>query len=270
MIYGGSLPRAARNTIRLSDLEIQAMNWREFWNGRHNIYVNDRHKRLHYQLVAEGIVRLIGPSAVVLDHGCGEASAADLVADKCRTLYLFDAAATVQQLLRQQFGANSRIIVLSSQTVEIIPDGTLDAVVANSVLQYLTVAELEQLLAFWHQKLKRDGRLILADVITPHSRALSDVGALLRFAIDRGFFIAAITGLVRTFFSPYRKLRNQFGLTRYAENELLSVLSRHGFSGCRAEHNLGHDQRRMTFIGARRENPVPGVAGASSSQNYVA
>ena len=35
-----------------------------------------------------------------------------------------------------------------------------------------------------------------------------------------GFFGAAAVGLIRTFFSNYRRLRSQIGLTRYTEPEM--------------------------------------------------
>jgi SAM-dependent methyltransferase len=231
------------------------MNWRDFWNGPHAIYVNERHKRLHYELIADGIMSLIDhSSALVLDHGCGEACAAEKVASRCGCLYLYDPAINVQQKLRQQFAEEARIVVLTSQTLETIADGTLDFVVANSVLQYLSTAELAHLLAFWRSKLRPGGRLILADVMRPETSALSDVRALLRFALDGGFLFAALTGLVRTFFSPYRRLRDELGLARHSEEDLLTLLRTYGYSGRRAEHNLGHDQWRVTFIADRQDN----------------
>ena len=56
-------------------------DWRSFWDGEHSIYVNARHKDVHYRDIAEGIVSYVpGPQARVLDFGCGEAIHADKVA----------------------------------------------------------------------------------------------------------------------------------------------------------------------------------------------
>jgi hypothetical protein len=55
--------------------------WLAFWNGAHSIYVNGRHKDVHYRLIAEAIAALVpGRDACVLDYGCGEALHADRVA----------------------------------------------------------------------------------------------------------------------------------------------------------------------------------------------
>ena len=57
------------------------MTWRDFWNGAHSIYVNERHSTLHYSGIARDIARLIPhDGAEVLDHGCGEALGAGEVA----------------------------------------------------------------------------------------------------------------------------------------------------------------------------------------------
>ena len=56
-------------------------DWRSFWDSDHSIYVNDRHKDVHYRAIAEQIAAFVpGPSARVLDFGCGDSLHADMVA----------------------------------------------------------------------------------------------------------------------------------------------------------------------------------------------
>src|SRR5688500_18923408 len=77
-----------------------AMTWREFWNRDTPIYAGERHKLLHYRLLAKDVAALIpSPEAAVLDHGSGEALSADRVAARCRRLYLCDAAPFVRERL---------------------------------------------------------------------------------------------------------------------------------------------------------------------------
>lgn len=228
------------------------MSWRDFWNGDHSIYVNERHKLLHYDGIAKDLGQLLpkgGPA--VLDHGCGEAMAADLLAAKCGALYLYDAAPNVQGKLRSRFARDERVIVLSTGALEALPDASLDVVIANSLLQYLARDEFERLLGFWHAKLKPGGRLIVADVIPPDVGPVADVQALLSFAFRGGFLFAALGGLVKTFFSNYRKLREEIGLTHYAQDDMQTLLATHGFAGKRAEKNVGHNPARMTFVSTR-------------------
>jgi len=104
------------------------------------------------------------------------------------------------------------------------------------------------LFKLFRRLLKPDGLLVVGDIIPPDSSALTDVLALLRFAAREHFFIAALTGILRTVFSDYRKLRAELGLTRYRENEMLSKLKAADFSPERAENNIGHNPSRMTFV----------------------
>jgi ubiquinone/menaquinone biosynthesis C-methylase UbiE len=225
------------------------MNWRDFWNRENPIYVNERHRGLHYDRIARGIADLVdAPDWSVLDHGSGEALSSDLVARRCGLLYLFDAAPNVQGKQRIRFENNPKIIVLSNDSLDAIPDGSLDMVVANSLLQYLTHGECETLLDFWRGKLKPRGKLVLADILPAEPNALADIGALLHFGWQGGFFFAACAGLVSTWFSDYRQLRTSLGLTGYAESDLRVLLSAHGFEATRAPKNLGHNQNRMMIV----------------------
>jgi SAM-dependent methyltransferase len=225
------------------------MTWRDYWNSDTPIYVNERHKALHYRLVANDIAALIErPGAVVLDHGCGEALSAQRVAAKCERLYLCDGAPLVRQRLEARFGADPRIAVLAPEEVDAFADSSLDLVVVNSLLQYLSLDDLRRLLRLWRAKLKPDGRLVLADVIPHDVSPLADAKALLSFAASGGFLKAALVGLVRTALSDYRKVRDELGFAQYDEPEMLEILAEAGFVAQRRARNLGHNQARMTFV----------------------
>jgi SAM-dependent methyltransferase len=225
------------------------MSWRDFWNGEHKIYVNARHHRLHFELIGRDICDLIeSPSTHMLDYGCGEAGASNLIAKKCEGLLLFDTAPNVRAKLLADFASNPKIRILDEAALANIEAHSLDLVVINSVLQYLSHGECMDALILCKSKLKPQGRLIIGDVIPKESGALGDTKALLSFALHGGFFIAACLGLLATFFSDYRKLRSSIGLTRYSEDEAFTLLSKQGFKAERASHNIGHNQTRMTFI----------------------
>jgi SAM-dependent methyltransferase len=236
------------------------MNWRDYWNQDTPIYTGERHKLLHYRLVANDIIGLI-PSGdgVVLDYGCGEALFADRVAAKCARLYLSDAAPLVRDRLNERFGGNKRISVLSPDDVSNLDDASLDLIVVNSLLQYLSLDELRALLKLWQVKLKGSGRLVLADVIPPDVSPVTDARALLSFAWRGGFLRSALLGLARTAFSEYRKIREEIGLSQYSEEEMIEILDEAGFSAERAPRNLGHNPARMTFVARPVRSPEADV-----------
>ncbi len=225
------------------------MSWREFWNGAHSIYVNERHRTLHYDRIAKDIAaHLPSREACVLDYGCGDAESSEAIAAGCAMLYLYDAASNVQERLRQRFGHNNKIVVLSASALEAMPDAALDLFIANSMIQYLSPAEFESLLETARCKLKADGKLIVADIIPTQVNAIDDAKALLNFAWVGGFLIPALTGLVSTFFSDYRKLRGEIGLTRYTPQDIETLFAAHGFRARRAPENIGYNQSRMMFV----------------------
>lgn len=223
-------------------------DWTSFWDQPHSIYVNARHFDVHYRDIAHGIIALLpGPNARVLDYGCGEATHADLVAAAAADLILCEAAPSVRAKLARRFGDNRKIKVLSPDQVERLPDASIDLLIANSLVQYITPAELDRLLASWRQLLAPGGALIVADVIQPGVGVLTDTIALLRYAAKNGFLVAAIIGVGRTVFSGYRRLRAELGISCYGEAEFMAKLTAAGFAAERLPFNLEHNPARMTF-----------------------
>ena len=93
---------------------------------------------------------------------------------------------------------------------------------------------------------------MLGDVIPRQISALTDARTLLQFGAREGFFWAAVRGLFRTYFSEYWRLRKSLGLTRYSPEEITDKLENAGFSAERARSNIGHNDRRMTFLAYAR------------------
>jgi ubiquinone/menaquinone biosynthesis C-methylase UbiE len=223
-------------------------DWVSFWDTDHPIYVNARHFDVHYRAIARDIVALIpSPDAHVLDHGCGEALHADEIAKRCTALLLCEAAPTVRARVAERFKREPKIRAISPEEAEALPAGSLDLLVANSLLQYLKQDELDALLANWRRILKPGGRLVVADVL-PHEQSMAkDALSLLSFAAKNGFLIAALIGLARTVFSDYGRIRAKLGVARYSEQEMLDILRGAGFAAERLARNFGHNQQRMAF-----------------------
>jgi ubiquinone/menaquinone biosynthesis C-methylase UbiE len=223
-------------------------SWIDFWNAEHSIYVNDRHKRLHAEGIARDIaIHVPAQQAIVLDHGCGEALYAEEVARVCGRLILCEAAPRILTDLSARLAGRTNIEVIDPAGAAAIPAESLDLVVVNSVLQYLSRDELAALLELWRRVVKPTGRLVIADVIPPRVSPMRDAGALLSFAARGGFLLPAIGGLVRTAFSDYARIRKTLGFSMYEESEVVGMLAAHGFACERVHPNFGHNQARMTF-----------------------
>jgi len=225
-------------------------DWVKFYDFKHSvIYVNARHRDVHYRRIAEDIRAYVpSPAARVLDYGCGEATSADLIANACAQLVLVEAAPNVRASLTMRYAGHPKIAVIAAEQVAALPKASFDLVVMHSVAQYLTQAVLDRLLAIFRSLLKPDGLFILGDIVPPHFAAPAAALALLRFGAANGFFWAAAFGLVRIFASDYLRLRKTAGLSHYTEAAILERLREAGFKPERATRNISHNQWRMTFL----------------------
>lgn len=243
------------------------MSWRDFWNGETTIYANGRHQDVHYRLIAQDIVGLIpSANARVLDFGCGEAHSAHLVARACGELILCDAADSVRRRVADRTTELDNVTVLAPEDVEKFADGSVDVIVVNSVIQYLSRAELDGWLATWRRVLSARGRLVIGDIVPRSVRPLDDALALLQFARANGFLVAASLGLVRTALSDYRRKRVTLGLLQLDEREIMEIARRSGFAVVRSRQNLGHNPLRLTIMATPAAMGVAPVAFAGGER----
>src|SRR4029078_9464805 len=98
-------------------------------------------------------------------------------------------------------------------------------------------AEREGFVAFLRPLLRPGGLLVVGDVISRQTRASDDAMELLRFGAKKGFLLAALIGLLRTYFSDYWNLRKSLGITRYDQTEIVAKLEAAGFAAERAPTN---------------------------------
>lgn len=244
--------------------------WIAFWNAPHSIYVNDRHRDVHYRKVADDVAAHVADKRWdVLDYGCGEALHAGRVAAAAHRLVLCDAAPTVRAALERRFAGSRMISVSSPENVEAMPEGSLDLIVLHSVAQYLSPSELKELLSLFRRLLRPQGRLIVGDVVPPSASPVADAWALVRFAAANGFLGAAIAGLVRTALSNYGTLRQRIGLSAYSESEMVARLAEAGFAATRSSTNLGHNQGRMTFVATLPETHAQSSGTCQSGQRLA-
>lgn len=223
--------------------------WIDWYDSHHTIYANARHREVHFQRIARDIIAYIpSADATVLDYSCGEALEAGKVAAASGRLILAEPAPGVRARIAARFAGNSKITVCTLEDAAAMPAQSIDLSVIHSVSQYMTAQEIDAALQALRRLVKPSGILVIGDVISPKTSALTDALALLRFGLRDGFFIAACVSLVRTLFSNYRQLRSSIGLARYSEAEIVAKLMACGFSATRQPINIGHNQARMTFI----------------------
>ena len=109
------------------------MDWISFYDFKHSvIYVNERHRDVHYRTIAEDIRGYVPPhSANVLDYGCGEATSADLVAAAAAHLTLVEAAPNVRAALTARYANNSKVSVQTPDEAAAKPPASFDLIVMH-------------------------------------------------------------------------------------------------------------------------------------------
>src|SRR5277367_1898156 len=122
-------------------------DWIDYYDSTHTIYASRLHRDLHFQLIARDVIGYISsPDAVVLDYACGEALYAGRVAEACGKLYLAEPAPGVRGRLIARFAPNMKIRVRSLEDLKKMAEKSIDLAVMNSVIQYMTPAELDSAL----------------------------------------------------------------------------------------------------------------------------
>jgi SAM-dependent methyltransferase len=224
------------------------VSWAEYWNQETSLYVNERHRRLHYARVTRDIIAHVPAGDVrLVDYGCGDTPAARELAAACGHLLLCDASLRVRDRLAERYAGAPKIGIITPAQFEGLCAGSIGMIVVNSVVQYLSRSEFSDLLKAARHKLEPGGVLLLADIVPRHVGPLRDALELLKFAANSGFVLAAVLGLARSYFSPYRKIRQSSGFLRFEEPELLALLREHGLKAQRQARNIGHNAARMTF-----------------------
>jgi ubiquinone/menaquinone biosynthesis C-methylase UbiE len=243
-------------------------SWLDFWNKPNAIYVNKRHRAAHYARVLAGIRGFMpdGPATVVLDWGCGDALAAEKLAPLCGTLLLYDAAPTTRSRLRSRLAGQSKTRVVDSAELVAIRSNSLDLVIVNSVVQYLSRDQFSDALELFARLLKSDGTLVLGDIIEAQTPLISHAATFLHFAFRNRFFWAAVLGLLRNFASDYRKLRRNAGYACYTEVEMLALLRKYGLAGERLACNIAVSQHRASYL-ARKLCSASSASLADHSPN---
>lgn len=222
--------------------------WVDFWDRPNALYVNRRNLEVHFECLARDVEPYVPRGGTVLDFGCGDALAAERLAEHAGRLHLFDAAPSVRQRLRSRFAGHPRIRVLDPGELAALPAGSVDLVLAVSVIQYISRSDLSELLKSWRTLLKPEGCLLLADVATPETPILRDIASQLALARRHGFTIAALWGLVRMALSDYRQIRRQAGFSTYQPDHLIDLVGEAELGARLLERNVGPTPHRYSLL----------------------
>src|SRR5512132_4403079 len=100
-------------------------DWIDYYDSAHTIYVNARHRDVHFRTIAEDLAQYVASASWrVLDYGCGEALSADLVAERAARLTLVEPAPGVRARIAARFARHPKIEVASPDDLAKRPDAS--------------------------------------------------------------------------------------------------------------------------------------------------
>jgi SAM-dependent methyltransferase len=240
-------------------------SWVEYWNRPNGIFVNELHKRAHYQCILANVGPFLprGAGSAVLDWGCGEAFGTEQMAAESERIYLYDPADVIRARLGNRYKDHSRITVLDDGQLKRLPPGCLDLILINSVIQYISRAELLAALRDLRRLLKPDGRFLIGDVIAPGTAIWQHVNVFLSFAYREGFFIPGAIGLVRNFLPSYNSLTRKQGFSCYSETDILGIFKSTGLQGARLPRNISVSPIRVSYLARKISEGEAAIAAVT-------
>jgi len=192
----------------------------------------------------------VAPGARVLDFGCGFGYASELLAAAGASVRFWDLSSHMRRVAEERTAAHPTAAptdvtpALRGRTVDGAP---FDRIVVNSVVQYMTDAELDGWLAAWRDLLAPGGKVVLSDLIDPDRGGLRDLADLLWFGVRHGAPVQAVTSAFGSV-TAYWRTRRAAPLLQLRPAELGARAARAGLRSTALDGNLTHFSQRWTAV----------------------
>lgn len=229
--------------------DLISRSWRSYWEEPclHRLERIHRAQSLYY---AERLVSLvpIDPKTVALDFGCGFGFVSDALADKVEKMFLWDASNSMRNQARRFLAHRQNVQVIDSLRAMAFPVEPFDLIIANSVIQYMTVEEFSEWLRQWGKLLAPSGRVVLSDLIpTAPPSVFREIYEAMAFSAKRGLFASTMAVQLRHI-GQYWNRGSLGALLRMGEDTLRQLAHPAGFSVEMLGANLTHLSGRRTAI----------------------
>ena len=189
----------------------------------------------------------------VLDFGCGFGSVVALLAPLVSEVWWWDRSPTMRAATRRMTSEfhNARLYDLSASPLlgdkTDRPEGTFDLILVNSVVQYMTPAELWRWIERWRDLVAPNGQIVLSDLIPQQHGRLSDMIDLFRFAARHGSPFRAARQAIGDV-GGYRRASRAAPLVRVGTRDLTQHATDAGLETKVLPRNLTHFTKRWTAV----------------------
>jgi SAM-dependent methyltransferase len=243
------VPDRPEDPLREAGLTAESMpgTWSAFWEQASHLHIHRVEAGDYLERLRRAVP--LRPTARVFDFGCGFGHVTALLAARVDSVGYWDAAGQMRAATAARMsecGDRAAPVDLSGP----IPEAAVaafDLVLANSVVQYMSVDELAGWLPRWRSMLAPGGRIVLSDLPVPGASNVGEVVGMLRFAAGRGFLVRALWDAASEAWR-YSSSRSRTTLQRWAPEEFVRFAAGHGLAAGVLPANLTHRDRRYTVL----------------------
>ena len=198
-------------------------NWISYWT-------NEKHDQLYWErgigFFSKNLVQSfnISKDSCILDYGCGPGFLGKHLSGQVRKIVLADPS---EQLLAQ--AQQNNMGLENIEIIKIEPDPTenkfpeqcYDIITINSIIQYLDLDTVANLLETLSPCLKENGKIIISDIVSSKTVMLSDV-FFVSFYNWKWFGLGNLIGYWKNEFSKIKK-RNDLKFYFHSKRDIESV-----------------------------------------------
>ena len=179
----------------------------------------------------------------VLDYGSGYGLVAREVAPRVGSLAVWDRSERVRRFAAGYLRDCPNVVAFDPAA----GGGPFDLILVNSVVQYMTSAELGDLVSRAANWLAPDGRLVLSDLVPPGQSLTSDLASLIGFSLRHGYLLSA---LKRSYAArkPHADAASAAPMYRPTDAALTALANDTGLSLAWLPRNLTHFRGRRTAV----------------------
>ena len=230
-------------------------SWQEYWDRPAYFFAGSHQSRLSSEVLVDNLLGVLPrkQDCVLLDYGCGRHPATVRLVEHGMRLRLYDQSASARSIVADEYTDAHDVDVLAEFDPMQIGAGAVDYVLMNSVVQYMTIPQLQEVARIVSKILKPRGIFIVSDVIPQKTSMLPDLSRILMQAVKSGYFVDTMASLVKLQLSPYRKLLISQGLSTHDLTSLSDILTPLGFRVTQLENNIGIAANRTAYF-ARLDN----------------
>lgn len=227
-------------------VEPPTATWSAYWADMDHRHIFTVEARDHVARLRAAVP--IRATDRVLDFGCGFGHVVALLAPTVAAAGYWDAAEVMRRATAERTAALGNVAPVDlggPAHGDVV--GSVDLLLANSVVQYMGPDELAGWLPRWRELLAPGGRIVLADIPPPGGSAAGELLGMLRFAARHGFLLRAVRDGVQEA-RRYARHRNGADLTRWTRADVVRLAEEAGFAASILPKNLTHRSGRFTVL----------------------